>query len=121
MDKIRSNLHAGQYADNVPSDHGQGQALMEPFLLPRVTWHINKFLCKAAQERRLTYCVNFKNYSQRTPKQYQQYLAKIIIIAYCFVKTYQLWLNLSKAVKESNILNIRRIKWWFEVWKTPNL
>jgi len=31
--KIRSNLHTGQYASGVPSDHGQRQALVEPLSL----------------------------------------------------------------------------------------
>jgi len=48
--KIRSNLHAGQYVGGVPSDHSQGQALVEPPALLGVTRLINKFLCEAAQE-----------------------------------------------------------------------
>ena len=34
--KIRSNLHTGQYAGDVPSDHGQRQALVEP-LSPKMS------------------------------------------------------------------------------------
>jgi len=48
--KIRSNLHTGQYANGVPSDHGQRQALVEPLSLPGVAWNVNKFLCETAQE-----------------------------------------------------------------------
>ena len=48
--KIRSNLHTGQYASGVPSDHGQRQALVEPLSLPGVTWNHNKFLFETAQE-----------------------------------------------------------------------
>ena len=48
--KIRSNLHTGQYAGGVPSDHGQRQALVEPLSLPRVAWNVNKFLSKTARE-----------------------------------------------------------------------
>ena len=48
--KIRSNLHTGQYAGGVPSDHGQRQALVEPLSLPGVAWNVNEFLCKTAQE-----------------------------------------------------------------------
>ena len=48
--KIRSNLHTGQYASSVPSDHGQRQALVESLSLPGVTWNVNKFLCETAQE-----------------------------------------------------------------------
>jgi len=47
--KIRSNLHTGQYASGVPSDHGQRQALVEPLSLPGVAWNVNKFLCQTAQ------------------------------------------------------------------------
>ena len=47
---IRSNLHTGQYASGVPSDHGQRQALVEPLSLPGVAWNVNKFLCETAQE-----------------------------------------------------------------------
>ena len=49
--KIRSNLHTGQYASGVPSDHGQRQALVEPLSLPGVAWNVNEFLCKTAQYR----------------------------------------------------------------------
>ena len=49
--KIRSNLHTGQYAGEVPSDHGQRQALVEPLSLRRVAWNVNEFLCKKAQCR----------------------------------------------------------------------
>jgi len=48
------NLHAGQYAGSVgaSSDHSQGQALVEPLVLPAgVTRNINKFLCEAIQKR----------------------------------------------------------------------
>ena len=48
--KIKSNLHTGQYASSVPSDHGQRQALVEPLSLPGVAWNVNKFLCETAQE-----------------------------------------------------------------------
>jgi len=48
--KIRSNLHTGQYADGVPSDHGQRQALVEPLPLPGVTRNVNEFFFKTAQE-----------------------------------------------------------------------
>ena len=48
--KIRYNLHTGQYASRVPSDHNQGQMLGEPLSLPGVTRH-QKFLCKVAQKR----------------------------------------------------------------------
>jgi len=49
MAKIRSVLHTAQCASNVPSDHSQGQALMELLSITcRITWHIKKFLCKAA-------------------------------------------------------------------------
>jgi len=34
MAKIRSNLHTGQSAGSVPSEHSQGQALVEPLSLP---------------------------------------------------------------------------------------
>jgi len=51
QNKIRSNLHTGQYPGTVTSDHSQGQALVEPLSLPEVTRHINKFLCEAAQIR----------------------------------------------------------------------
>jgi len=37
--KIRSNLHTDQYAGSVPSDHSQGQALVEPLSLPGVARH----------------------------------------------------------------------------------
>jgi len=30
--KIRLNLHTGQYASSVTSDHSQGQALVEPLV-----------------------------------------------------------------------------------------
>jgi len=40
------NLHAGQYASNVSSWPGQGQSLVESLALPEVTRHINKFLCE---------------------------------------------------------------------------
>ena len=49
--KIRSNVHTSQHAASVPSDHGQGQALVKPLSLPGVTWHVNEFLCKSAQKR----------------------------------------------------------------------
>jgi len=48
--KIRSNLHTGEYAGGVPSDHCQRQALVEPLPFPGVAWNVNKFLCKTAQE-----------------------------------------------------------------------
>jgi len=51
-DSIRSNLHTGQYAGSVSSDHSQGQALVEPLVLPAVTRHTNKFLCKAGHSKR---------------------------------------------------------------------
>jgi len=38
-DNIRSNLHIDQYAGCVYLDHSQGQALVEPLALPRVTIH----------------------------------------------------------------------------------
>jgi len=41
MAKIRSNLHTGQYAGGVPSDHGQRQALVEPLSLPVHQWDIH--------------------------------------------------------------------------------
>jgi len=41
--KIRSNLHTGQYAGRVSSDHGQRQALVEPLSLPGVK---QSHLCK---------------------------------------------------------------------------
>ena len=41
--KIRSNLHTGQYASGVPSDHGQRQALVKPLYLSGVAWNVNKF------------------------------------------------------------------------------
>jgi len=50
-DNIRSNLHTGQYAGSVSSDHSQGQVLVEPLALPEVAKHINKFLCEATQKR----------------------------------------------------------------------
>jgi len=50
MAKILSNLHAGQYVGSISLDQSQGQVLVEPILLPGVNRHINKFLCKAAQE-----------------------------------------------------------------------
>ena len=37
--KIRSNLHASQYAGSSSSDQSQGQTLVEPLLLPGVTRH----------------------------------------------------------------------------------
>jgi len=49
--KIKSNLHIGQYAGSLPSDHSQEQALGQPLSLPGITKHINKFLCEAARER----------------------------------------------------------------------
>jgi len=49
--EVRSNLHTGQYAGGVPSDHGQRQALVEPLSLPGVAWNVNEFLCKTAQYR----------------------------------------------------------------------
>ena len=49
--KIRSNLHTGQYAGGVPSDHGQRQALVEPLPLPGVAWNVKEFLCETAQYR----------------------------------------------------------------------
>ena len=51
--KIRSNLHIGQYAGGVPSDHGQRQALVEPLSLPGVAWNVNEFLCETAQSGNL--------------------------------------------------------------------
>jgi len=48
--KIRSNLHTGQYASSVPSDHGQRQALVEPLSIPGAAWNFKKFLCETAQE-----------------------------------------------------------------------
>ena len=48
--KIRSNLHIGQYAGGVPSDHGQRQVLVKPLLLPGVAWNVKEFLCKTAHE-----------------------------------------------------------------------
>jgi len=44
--------HTGQYAGGVTvsSDYGQRQALVEPLSLLGVTWNVNKFLCKTAQE-----------------------------------------------------------------------
>jgi len=41
----------GQYAGSVPFEHSQGQTLMEPLSLPRVTRHVNKFVSEAAQKR----------------------------------------------------------------------
>ena len=52
--KIRSNLHIGQYAGGVSSDHSQRQALVEPLSLPGVAWNVNKFLCETAQSGNLT-------------------------------------------------------------------
>jgi len=46
--KIRSNLHTGQYAGGVPSDHGLRQALLEPLSRPGVAWNVNEFLFKTA-------------------------------------------------------------------------
>jgi len=53
MGKIRSNLHTGQYASSVPSDHSHGQVLVESLSLPGITWHddVNKLSCKTAQKR----------------------------------------------------------------------
>ena len=48
--KSRSNLHTGQYAGSVSTDHSHGQTLVEPLLLPGVTRRINKFLCKTTQK-----------------------------------------------------------------------
>jgi len=44
-DNVRSNLHSGQYAASVSSDHSQGQALVEPLALPGVARHINGTNC----------------------------------------------------------------------------
>ena len=49
--KIKSNLNTGQYTGSVPSDHSQGQAMVEPLLLPGITRYINKFFWKATQKR----------------------------------------------------------------------
>ena len=51
MVKVRSSLHTGQYADGVPSDHGQRQALVEPLSLPGAACNVdvNEFLCETAQ------------------------------------------------------------------------
>jgi len=38
-------------APSVPSDHSQGQALVETSSLPGVTRRVNRFLCEAAQNR----------------------------------------------------------------------
>jgi len=35
--KIRSNLHTGQYAGSIISDHSQGQVLLKPLSLPGLT------------------------------------------------------------------------------------
>jgi len=46
--KIRSYVDTGQYACSVPSDHSQGQALLESLLLPGspgIPW-INDFSLK---------------------------------------------------------------------------
>jgi len=43
-------MHTGQYAGDVPSDHGQRQALVEPLSLPGVAQNVDEFLCKTAQE-----------------------------------------------------------------------
>jgi len=49
--KMRSNLHIGQYAGSIPSDHSLREVLVKPLLLLRVTRHINKFICEATQKR----------------------------------------------------------------------
>ena len=92
--KIRSNMHTGQNAGSVPSDHGQRQALVEPLLLSGVAWNVNEFLSETAQEGRNGLAVHTSGFDCNWLKVV---LVKKVIVFLAFVShsisCYTAWYN----------------------------